>query len=77
MQTGRSNAFCPDRSVLHKLSHCHFSLRSEAGKDIALVIGREFFRRSDRGIGQGNEREHFTIPDASNPNALFEDWFCR
>src|SRR5580704_16618737 len=63
---------CPDRSIPHKLPHRHFPLRSKAGKDVTLVIGREFFRRSDRRIGQRNEREHFAIPDASNANALIE-----
>jgi hypothetical protein len=59
-------------SVLHKLPHSHFPLRSKAGEDVTLVIGREFFRLSNGGIRQGNEREHFAILDASNPNARFE-----
>jgi hypothetical protein len=72
MQTGRSNAFCPDRSVLHKLPHRHFLLRGKAGEDVTLVISRNLFRRSDCGVGQWNKREHFAVPDASDPNALFE-----
>ena len=72
MQTDHSNEFLSNRSVLHKFPHRHFPLGSKAGEDVALVIGRELFRRSDRGIGQGNEREHFAILDASYPNALLE-----
>src|SRR5215469_313428 len=63
---------CPDGSILHKLPHRHFPLRSKASKYVTLVIGRKFFRRSDRGVGQRNEREHFAILDASNANPLFE-----
>ena len=59
-------------SVLHELSHCHFSLRSKTGKHVALIIDRKFFRRSDSGIYQWNEGRDFAVLDASNPNALPE-----
>src|SRR5215472_19378213 len=59
-------------SVLHELSHRDFSCSGEPGEQVALIVDRDLFRRSDRRIGQWNEGGHRAVFDAANPDTLLE-----
>jgi hypothetical protein len=64
-------------SVLHELSHRDFPCSGETGEQVALIVNRDLFPRSDRWIGQWNERGDRAVFDAANPDTLLESGISR